>query len=136
MSPEIIRSKLLLLREVLSDLKPNVMATREEQKEAHYEIERQVQLAVDFSLAIARRLLVLKNLEVPETNREVFIKLSESNIIPKLFSKQLADASGLRNLLVHEYGKIDYDLFFNGLKDGYKSLLDFSKLAAKYIETK
>ena len=136
MSPDVIRSKLIQLREVLSDLKPHISASREEQQAAHYEIERQIQLAVDSCIAIGRRLLVLKNLEVPETNREVFIKIGEAQIINKGFAKQLADTAGLRNLIVHEYGKIDYDRLFDGLKLGYRTFLDFSRLAEAFIKTK
>lgn len=136
MSPDVIRSKLILLREVLADLKPHVTESREEQQKNHYEIERQIQLAVDLCIALSRRLLVLENLEIPETNRDVFVKLSEEKIIPKPFAKQLSNSAGLRNLLVHEYGKIDYDRLFDGLKEGYRSFLDFSRLCEAIIKNK
>ncbi len=134
MSPKIIHSKLMLLYEVLADFKPHITATREKQDDAHYEIERQVQLAVEFCIAIGRRMLTLNELPNPETAREVFLLLGEKKIIPKKLSMLLADSVGLRNLIVHEYGKIDYSLFFGNLEAAYGAFTHLAKLASKFIK--
>lgn len=69
MAPEVLLAKIQQLQEVLSDLQPNLGRSREEQEGRHYEIERQVQLVADFSVAIARRMLVLRGDPVPEMDR-------------------------------------------------------------------
>jgi len=132
-SPSVIRAKLVLLQQVLADLKPNILKSHAEQTDAHYEIERQVQVAVDLCLAMARRLLFLKNLPSPDTAREVFVLLGKSRIIPNKLALGLAQTVGLRNLLVHEYGKIDYTMFFGGLKGGYKAFAAFAVIVSKKI---
>lgn len=136
MSPQIIQSKLTLLYEVLSDLKPHINEAREMQDNAHYEIERQVQLVVEFSIAIGRRILILNEIPTPETAREVFLELGKRKILPLKLSFLLANAVGLRNLIVHEYGKIDYSLFFGGLKDAYQGFVQFAKIVSRFKNRK
>lgn len=134
MSPEVVRSKLGLLHEVLRDLKPHIIAERAVQEKAHYEIERQVQLAVDLSATIARRILMLKGMPVPETSREVFLALVKARVISPVIGGELAKTVGLRNLIVHEYGIIDYSLFFGGLRNGYKAFVNFANKVAQQLK--
>jgi uncharacterized protein YutE (UPF0331/DUF86 family) len=133
-SPEIIRAKLSMLQQVLLDLKPHVAAPRPDQERAHYEVERQVQLAVDLSIALGRRILVLRGVPVPETSRQVFLALGDLKVIGPSLAKDLAGAVGLRNLLVHEYGDLDYGLFFGGLKKGHAALVSFSGSVQKLLQ--
>ncbi|MEK6704370.1 MAG: DUF86 domain-containing protein [Bdellovibrionota bacterium] len=125
MSPEVIREKMTSLLEVLNDLKPHVSSSRRAQESNHYEIERLVQLSVDQSVAIGRRLLAIQGAPVPTASRDVFIVLGQKKLVSKRIALNLVKAVGLRNLLVHEYGKIDYDLFLGGLPEGYRSLVAF-----------
>ncbi len=134
MSPEVLLSKLETLTQVLDDLKIHVKQRREEQEKAHYEIERQVQLSVDTAIAVARRMLLLEGIVAPQTAREVFELLGKKKLIRSSMAKTLANAVGLRNLIVHEYGKIDYDLFFSGLPKGYSALVGFTQIARGFLK--
>ncbi len=134
MSPKVLSEKLILLSEVLADLAPHVKRSHDDLVEHHYEIERQVQVCVDVSCAIARRILFLKELSLPQSARDAFLELGKAKIITKKLAEELALACGLRNLLIHEYGHINYDLFFSGLPKGYKSLHQFAKIAEKFLE--
>lgn len=133
MSPEVIRAKLSLLQQVLLDLKPHVEAFRQEQEKAHYEIERQVQLAVDLCVALGRRILVVKSIPLPESSRQVFPALVTAGLMPRDLGERLAASVGLRNLLVHEYGSLDYALFYSGLRKGYEAFVEFSGLARDLV---
>lgn len=133
MAPEIIAEKLRLLQEVLSDLQPHTRSRHDQQVAAHYEIERQVQLSVDLSVAIARRALSIQGKAVPPRARETFLDLGKSRMITKTLASRLAEAVGLRNLIVHEYGKLDYNRFFEGLPSGVSSLQKFSKAMALWL---
>lgn len=132
MSPEVIAEKLSSLAEVLEDLKPHVSSSQEELESAHYEIERQVQLCVDLATAIGRRMLTLNGKVVPPSAREVFTRLKEGRMISRSLATSLEKAVGLRNLLVHEYGRIDYDRFFGGLAQGYKAFVTFAEAASRF----
>lgn len=114
------------------DLKPHISEKPSSQLEAHYEIERQVQLCVDLCGAIARRILLIEQVAIPDALRQVFLVLGDKKIISKKLAGQLAASVGLRNLIVHEYGILDYALFFGGLPDGYKAFVRFAKKAQSY----
>lgn len=131
MTKDIFISKAKLLQQVLTDLEPHLAESREEQETAHYEIERQIQLCVDLSQDIARNWLISRGIIVPTSGRETFLELGKKKLISIELSKRLANASGLRNLIVHEYGVIDYDIFFSGLKEGHASFVGFLDAALK-----
>jgi uncharacterized protein YutE (UPF0331/DUF86 family) len=136
MAPEIVLSKLALLQRVLSDLKPHLKKSPDAQEKAHYEIERQVQLAVDICIDLGRRLLVVQAVPMPETARDVFPALFAKGVISRELADHLAASVGLRNLIVHEYGVIDYVRFFGGLNQGFNSFEEFAGLAAAFIAEK
>lgn len=52
------------------------------------------------------------NLKYPENEKEIFDVLVKHNIISEKLSKQLKDAKGMRNIIAHEYGKIDDEIVF------------------------
>lgn len=133
MSPEVIGRKLDSLFEILKDLKPHAVADRHSQRQKHYEIERLLQLAVDLSIAIGRRVLLLKKIDSPDSARDVFITMGANRIISKKLAAGLADAVGLRNILVHEYQKIDEDILFGGLKNGFQNFRMFAKKMEKFV---
>lgn len=67
-------------------------------------LERAVQISVD----IASHLLAESSGPTPTTMADSFAYLHQSNIISEKTAQSLIKATGLRNLLVHEYSKIDW----------------------------
>lgn len=125
--PKVVLKKLLELQKVLFDLKKWVSAERKAQDLSHYEIERQVQICVDLSIGIARRIISLENELVPETSAECFITLRKMKWISPAIEKKMVAAVGLRNIIIHEYDDLNYDLFFDGLPAGFKTFVAFEK---------
>ena len=132
MSPEVILAKARLLAEVLEDMLPHTKTDRTKQMRAHYEIERMVQVAVDRSVAIARRMIALKGGVVPNSARETFEKLHEMKILPGKLATDLALSVGMRNVLVHEYGVLDYNQLFEGLRNGHATFSKFLRQALRF----
>lgn len=131
--PEIIKAQLLVLTSVLKDLSVNLILSKEEQLLKHYEIERQVQLSIDLALGISRRVLANIGEIVPNTSREVFRSLAAQKIITEKLLHQMIGATGIRNLLVHDYGRLDQGRFFEGLPEGYSALVEFTKTVTEFI---
>ena len=69
-------------------------------------LERAVQVCVD----IASHILSEKNGPTPNTLAESFILLAQYKIISEITAQSLVKSVGLRNLLVHEYSKIDWNI--------------------------
>jgi len=132
-SLEIVHARLSFLEQVLQDLKPHVDEARSEQEKAHYEIERQVQLAVDLSSVIGRRILTVEGKPAPEASRDVFKALCRSGVISEELAESMGKASGLGTLLAPEQGELHYALFFRGLPDGYRAFVEFAESARRFL---
>ncbi|MDG1172705.1 MAG: DUF86 domain-containing protein [Opitutales bacterium] len=84
-------------------------------------LERSVQLCVD----IANHILSSLD-DVPAMSMgESFERLSEKKIIPKELADNLKKAVGFRNLSVHAYDKIDWQLVWYILVGDLKDLVRF-----------
>jgi len=77
--------------------------------ERHF--EKIVEAVVDISFLIIRE----KKFESPTDDENSFEILSNHNIISKELSIKLKAAKGMRNIIAHEYGKIDDKLVFEAV---------------------
>lgn len=57
----------------------------------------------------------LKGFKLPESDSESFEVLANHGIISKTLAENLIKAKGMRNFIVHEYGKIDNEVVFNSI---------------------
>ena len=94
-------------------------------------LERAIQLCVD----IASILLAETNCHPPQTMSEGFRLLSETNIITKPIADQLVKAVGFRNLSVHAYDKIDWEIVYGLLHDNVNDLRRFGTEITTYLES-
>jgi uncharacterized protein YutE (UPF0331/DUF86 family) len=91
-------------------------------------LERLVHKSVDIAnIVLAQR----KVMPLPVTMAESFVKLSQNNIISPELGFRLSEAVGFRNICVHEYDKIDWNIVFAILR----SRLDDYRSFAKTINT-
>jgi len=63
---------------------------------------------------------------------ESFERLSEKKIIPDELDQNLRRAVGFRNLSVHAYDKIDWQLVWNILESDLHDLVRFIELIEKF----
>ena len=97
-------------------------------------IERSLQVAVEACLDIGRRLIALEGFRYPEDNRDVFQVLYEEGVVPEDLLPALVDMARFRNLIVHNYARVDDAKVYGILK---KRLTDFDAYAraiAAYLE--
>jgi uncharacterized protein YutE (UPF0331/DUF86 family) len=70
-------------------------------------VERSLQVAIEACLDIGRRIISQESLRYPADNREVFTVLAEAGIVGKDLLPELHRMAGFRNLLVHDYARLD-----------------------------
>jgi len=117
------RKKELLIR-YLDDLKKYENYSYQQFMENHYSIERLLELIIMVSSDIVFHLLSEKGEEIPTTYRTAFLKAGELSLISKDLSERLALSAGMRNILVHGYEEIDYNIIYRSIKESIK---DFSR---------
>lgn len=90
-------------------------------------IERARQAAID----IGNRVLRSKNLGLPQSNRDTFVKLEKNRVISTEMSKRLQSMSGFRNLAVHDYSTLNIDIVIDIIENHIDILQDFAETILK-----
>jgi len=130
MAPDVLLRKLLYLRQLLADLAPYQNATLTEVEAEHYKLERLVELLV----ATATDILFHKLAEMdvaPDSYRDAFRLAGEHDLLPVDLAERMQQAAGMRNILVHLYETIDYQILHDSIQP---ALRDFSQFAAIFAE--
>jgi uncharacterized protein YutE (UPF0331/DUF86 family) len=128
MKSVVIKTKLESLRKCLDRIESKRPETLEDliqdidtQDIIALNLERSVQLCVD----IANHVLSSLDDAPAMSMAESFERLSEKKIIPDELGKNLKKAVGFRNLSVHAYDKIDWQLVWNILEENLTDLVRF-----------
>ena len=95
--------------------------------------ERYLQLSIQSIIDIAHLIIIDLGLKRPEDNYEAISILFEKKIIPENLSQKLTKMVGLRNILVHEYGKIDRKKVFRILTGSLEDLEAFKKQIISFL---
>ncbi len=125
---ERIREKLVELTGYISDLKAQQRLSWEEFEQhtmLRRGIERTLQMAVECLLDIGGILIAAHKWRAPESNRDVFQVLTEQGVIPAEALQSFTKMAGFRNVLVHEYTKVDTAIVYGALKQGPADLERF-----------
>ena len=90
------------------------------------EAERALQVSIQICIDLGAHLISELGLKPPEDYQSVFASLAQAGVIEPDLAARLADAAGLRNLLVHDYGEIDHQRLWGTLGE-LDALRDFAK---------
>jgi uncharacterized protein YutE (UPF0331/DUF86 family) len=90
-------------------------------------VERALQVSVQICLDISAHLIAESGWRQPEDNKDIFVVLAEEEIIPRDLLPALMQMAGFRNLIVHDYARVDDALVYGILK---RHLTDFERFAA------
>jgi len=71
-----------------------------------------LQMAIQSCIDIAAHVVSDEGMGVPGSINEIFYLLEESSFLSHEITEKMVRATGFRNLLVHEYGKIDLKQVF------------------------
>jgi len=68
---------------------------------------------------------------VPQSYREAFLRLGQQGAVPQDLAARLAAASGLRNLVAHRYGALDWTRIYDIAASGLDDLVSFCDSLAR-----
>ena len=92
-------------------------------------LERLIQQMVDLSLIVLTDYSSVR----PDTMAETFRMLASENIIDKELAENLAKAVGFRNIAVHEYQKLNWNIVWAIIRERLDDFKNFSKEIDKLI---
>ncbi|HWB68453.1 MAG TPA: DUF86 domain-containing protein [Solirubrobacterales bacterium] len=133
--PESIEARLSRLGELLAELERIRAEGRpayDAGLRAHLACQHALQLAIQTCIDIGTHLISEHELEMPSDYRGVFRALEPLGLSAEL-AERLGSAAGLRNVLVHDYLKVDDDLVWGALEN-LDDLRDFAGFAATLLD--
>lgn len=126
-----IDDKIKEINQFLEELQSLVPLSFEEYKlslEKKAACERYVEKIVEAVTDLAFLIIKNKKFRIPEDDSDAFNILLENKVIDKDLTAQLKNAKGMKNIISHQYGKINDEIVFEAIKE------DLEKDVKKFIE--
>ena len=93
-------------------------------------VERTLHLAIETCMDVADHIVADRQLQVPDTGAATFEILGDAHILPSTLAASLARMVGFRNILVHDYAKLDPSLVLRVLRT---DLQDFERFRVAVV---
>lgn len=97
-------------------------------------VERLFQLIVDTAVDVNTHIIVESSFHVPDDYQSTFIILGENKVLDMDFALRIAPSVGLRNLVVHKYGRVDLKRMLDDIKEGIADFTEYLKQIQRYLE--
>lgn len=134
---EVIESKLRFLREYLEDLKEyetvSLSDYRTSKKDQRF-VERTLHLACECCLDIAAHIISQAGFREPKDNKDLFTILYENGIITASTQIAMIKMAKFRNIVVHDYARIDPEIVVGILKKNMDDFKRFAKEILRHID--
>ena len=135
---EIIESKLRFLKEYLVDLKEyeaiSLNDYRQSKKEQRF-VERTLHLACESCLDAAAHMVSRQGFREARDNKDLFVILFENGVISEATNQAMVKMSKFRNIVVHDYARIDPEIVIGILKKDLNDFNIFAREILHYIDT-
>lgn len=99
-------------------------------------VERSLHLAIEACLDMGRRIIALEGFRFPYDNKDVFRVLAEEGILQPDLVSTMYDMAGFRNVVVHEYVRIDQLVVYGVLKKHLEDFEAFAKAIQVYARSR
>jgi uncharacterized protein YutE (UPF0331/DUF86 family) len=95
-------------------------------------LTRNLELAIQTCIDIAFHICGARGV-VPTTAAEAFAQLAKLALIERGLAQRLQRAVGFRNVLVHEYTEVDWNIVMRVIRTGTRDLAAFGKAVVKML---
>ena len=113
-----ITQKIQEIEQFMSEIEPILPSSLEEYLQ-DYKIraicERYCEKIIEAVVDLAFMIIKNKKLKNPDTEQQAFDILRQHGIISEKLALNLKAAKGMRNIIAHEYGKIDDELIYEAI---------------------
>ncbi len=97
-------------------------------------VERNLQLALDVVISVSEQVIVSLSLPTPESGRAALSTLADAGVIAGDLAAELQQAVGFRNIIVHQYIGIDYNLVYDALHNDLDRLEAFLTAVSAFVQ--
>lgn len=97
-------------------------------------IERTLQIMIEICIDISNHIIADNKYGIPQSYADAFIMLYRNKIIDRKLKDTMIKMVGFRNIIVHEYFKIDPKIVVNILQNNLKDFDKFKTAILKYVK--
>ena len=101
----------------LKEIVPSDLDEYISNKEKKAACERYIEKIVEAVTDVAFFVIKEKRWRMPEDDSDAFAILKENKLISEDLTKKLNNAKGMRNILAHQYGKVDDQVIFEAITE-------------------
>ncbi len=134
---DVVESKLNFLREYLVDLKEyetiSLSDYKKNKKDQRF-VERTIHLACESCLDIAAHIISTSGMREPRDNKDLFLILFENRIISEPVYEAMTKMAKFRNIIVHDYARIDPEIVVGILHRNVDDFRRFSKDIIQFLD--
>lgn len=133
---ELVKNKASDLQGYLMELQPLLKEesrTIIEDNLKLHTVERLFQLVVDTAVDINTHIISASDYKVPDDYQSTFITLAENHVFSTDFALTIAPSVGLRNLVVHKYGKVDIKRMLDDIKAEIGQYRDYLRYIDAFV---
>lgn len=106
-----------------------------ENKDSQDIVSYRLLVAIEAALNLCYHVSAKKLKKIPGEYGECFIILADAEIISRELSGELKKMARFRNMLVHRYWKIDYEMIYDIIRENLDDLRRFSKAITALLKT-
>ncbi len=133
---DVILFKISQLKEYIDFLKEIRNIPKEEyisNKFIYGSAERFLHLSIEAIFDICNHIISDLRLRKPENYKDIFKVLFENNIISKTQFEKFTKMAGFRNILVHDYAKINREMVYEIILNNLNDFEEFIDTISEYI---
>lgn len=97
-------------------------------------IEKIIEVIAEYVIDICLIIISEKGLEKPNDNRDTIAVLEKYKHLTAPLSKKLQDLASFRNLLIHQYAKIDQKREYHNISENHEDIIHFVKEIEEFIK--
>jgi len=133
---DLIRRKLTDLEQYVAQLSEYRGVTAEEYRgdwRTQRVVERTLQMSIEVCIDVANHVIADRKLRVPGTYAETFDVLAEVGLLDPALHDVMIRMCGFRNLIVHDYARIDPVKVTRFLHEGLEDFEKFNVVALAWL---
>ena len=95
-------------------------------------LERIISRAIDVNNHLLSE-LANKDTSPPKDFKETFVRMADLGVYPVEFAEQISRSVGTRNVLVHEYDKVDYRKIYTSISDCLRDYHQYCEYILEFL---
>jgi len=134
---ELIKHKLISIKESIDLVKENIPDNLEEFKKLGLikdGIYKKIEVSIQEIINICSIINSDLKIGIPSNRDEIISALENKKVLSKELAKKIRELKGFRNFLVHRYGRIQDEIAYEDIKEGFDDFTLFNEEIMKFLD--